>query len=124
MGEIIFDIDVLTVRDRKIYDAMNDQEKKAYQKIWIEIQDNKLKLKQLSNASKSRLRREFYTASRKERRERAHRLIEHGALMEAYFDGLSKMNPAEVKEVVQTAASCDIVQAAIQGIQNRKEQEE
>ena len=124
MDGITFNADALTVKDRKIYDAMNDQEKQSYQKLWIQIQEHKRKLRQLSNASKSRIRREFYSNSKKERKERAHRLIERGAIMEAYFEGLSQMNNNDVEEIVQTAAANGDVQAIVQGIQSRKEQEQ
>ena len=121
MEAIRFDAEQLTSRDRKVYDAMNEHEQQVFQRIWIQIEEQKRKLKQLSNASKSRIRREFYSNSKRERKERAHRLIERGAMMEAYIDGLSSMNNDEVKEVVQTAASSDLVQAAVLGIQRRKE---
>ena len=121
MEAIRFDAEQLTSRDRKVYDAMNEHEQQVFQRIWIQIEEQKRKLKQLSNASKSRIRREFYSNSKRERKERAHRLIECGAMMEAYIDGLSSMNNDEVKEVVQTAASSDLVQAAVLGIQKRKE---
>lgn len=124
MNEVTFDIEQLSAKERKLYDAMNAQEKQSYQKLWIRIQEYRRRLKQLSNASKSRIHREEYTNSRKERKERAHRLIERGAIMEAYFDGLSKMTNDEVEEVAKTAASSDMVQSVVQGIQSRKEQEQ
>ncbi len=122
MEGITFSIDYLTARDRKVYESMNDQEQQDFQKLWIQIEEHKRKLKQLSNSSKLRIHRETYATSKKERKERAHRLIGHGALMEAYIDGLSRMKPEDVEKIVQTAASCDQVQTAIQNIQKRKEQ--
>ena len=124
MEGITFDVNALTAKERKLFNAMNDQEKESYQKLWIRIQEYRRRLKQLGNASKSRIHREIYSSSKKERKERAHRLIERGAIMEAYIDGLSRMNSDEVKEVIQTAASNGDVQAVVQSIQSRKEQEQ
>ena len=122
MEGIRFDVEQLNVRDREVYDAMNEQEKLDYQKIWSQIEEQKRKLRQLSNASKSRIRREFYSNSRKERKERAHRLIERGAILESYIDGAASMKNEDVKKLLQKALTNVMVQEALHETELQKNQ--
>lgn len=122
MDGIVFDVDQLSVRDRKLYDAMNKQEQQDYRKIWSQIEEQKRKLRQLSNASKSRIRREFYSNSKKERKERTHRLIERGAILESYIEGASHMNNDDVKKLLQKAISNVMLQETLHEIESQNNQ--
>ena len=58
MLQINFDYEKLNKDDKKIYDAMTDSERQAFEKTWIMIETQKTKLVQQKNKSKERNRRE------------------------------------------------------------------
>ncbi len=100
MGNIIFDVTKLNNADRKIYEAMTESEKKSFESTWVLLEEQKLKLQQKKNASKERAAREKKALADKERRERNHRLIERGAILEANIKDPHDFTNDEIKKIV------------------------
>ncbi len=100
METVVFDINELTKRDQYIYENMSENEKKQYEKLWETMKTKELKLQQLQNASKDRVQREKKALSEKERKERNHRLIERGAIVESLIPNSTKLSNSQIKEIL------------------------
>ena len=85
MMDIKFDVERLNQKDRKIYDKMTDYEKRAFERTWILIETNKVRLEQEKRRAMERDRRVQKDLSEKARKERTHRLIERGAIAEKFL---------------------------------------
>ncbi len=98
---VVFDVEKLNKTDRKIYDAMTDTERQAFERTWIQIETQKIRLMQQKNASKERANRERRALAEKERKERTHRLIERGAILEAYISESLDFSNEEIKQILK-----------------------
>lgn len=119
MKNIMFDVNKLNKSDRKVYDAMSDSEKKSFEVTWILIEEQKMKLIQKKNASKERLAREKKTLAEKERKERNHRLIERGAILEANIKNPLDFSNEEIKEIVEKTFQSDYMRKYIEKVRSR-----
>ncbi len=113
MVKIDFDIEKLNKSDKKLYEAMTESEKQSFEKIWIQIEENKAKLEQRRHASKERAAREKKALAEKERRERNHRLIERGAILESVIEDPLDLSNEEIKQIVHEAMANDRIKAYI-----------
>ena len=120
MEKIIFDLDQLNKVDQAAYEKMSSAEKASFEKIWIQIEEAKRKLQQQKNASKERAVREKKILAEKERKERNHRLIERGAILEAYIDNPLDFSNEEIKEIVIMAMQETSVKAFVEQIRARR----
>lgn len=116
MSEIIFDYTKLNKNDRRYYDAMTDGEKQNFERIWINIEAQKARLVQQKNASRERFNREHKALAEKERKERNHRLIERGAILESYLREPMDFTNEDIKNIVAKAFSLELVKQYIEGI--------
>ncbi len=107
MTTIEFDFNKLNKKEQAIYLQMNDSEKADYERIWIQIETQKLRLEQCRNRSKVRNQREKKFLAEKDRRERTHRLIERGAILEAYIDEAADFSNDQIKDIVARAFNTD-----------------
>jgi hypothetical protein len=64
---------------------MTDYEKRAFERTWILIETNKVKLEQEKRRAMERDRRVRKDLSEKARKQRTHRLIERGAITEKFL---------------------------------------
>lgn len=119
MEKIVFDISKLNKSDRKAYDAMSESEKKSFESTWIKIEELKVKQIQNKNASRERAAREKKALVEKERKERNHRLIERGAILESIIKDPLDFSNEEIKEIVEKALKTDTIQSYITEIRAR-----
>ncbi len=101
MLQIFFDYEKLNKDDKKIYDAMKESERQAFEKTWIMIETQKAKLVQQKNRSKERNRREQKIISERVRKERTHRLIERGAILESFLRDPETMTNEQIKALLE-----------------------
>ena len=107
MNTVEFDFNKLNKRDQVTYNQMNVNEKSDYERIWVQIETQKLRLEQCRNKSKMRNQREKKVIAEKDRRERTHRLIEHGAILNSYIDDVEDFSNDQIKEIVAMALNTD-----------------
>ncbi len=119
MEKILFDINKLNKSDRKVYDAMTDSEKKSFETTWVLLEEQKARLAQKKNASKERAAREKKALADKERKERNHRLIERGAILEANIKDPLDFSNDEIKEIVEKTFQSDYMRKFIEGVRSR-----
>lgn len=119
MEKIVFDYSKLNKTDKKIYDAMNDSEKEKYESTWIQIETLKVKQNQQKNASKERAAREKKALAEKERKERNHRLIERGAILESFIENPTDFTNEEIKEMMEKTMTTSFMKNFIEEIRNR-----
>ena len=120
MDKITFNREELNKLDRIAYDKMSPTEKVSFERTWIQIEEAKLKLQQQKNASKERAAREKKLLAEKERKERNHRLIERGAILEAYLDNPLDFSNEEIKEIVIMAMQETSVKAFVEQVRARR----
>ncbi len=116
MTEIIFDYSKLNRNDKRCYDAMTDSEKQNFERIWVNIETQKARLMQQKNASRERANREHKALAEKERKERNHRLIERGAILESCINAPLDFSNDQIKEIVAKVFSAEPVKQYIEGI--------
>ena len=97
---IEFDIEKLNKRDRASYEAMTASEQERFVRTWIQLENQKARLVQYMNASKERNNREKKVLAERERKERTHRLIERGAILEAYIRDPLDFSNEDIKTIV------------------------
>lgn len=124
MDNISFDYSKLTKADKKIYDAMNSSERVKYESIWIQIEKLKIKQVQQKNASKERTIRDKKLLAEKERKERTHRLIERGAILESFIDNPTDFSNDEIKEMMKKTMTTSFMKNFIEEIRKRHERDE
>ncbi len=100
MEPIRFDYEKLNRDDRRIYDLMTENEKETFERLWISIETQKLKLFQRKNAAKERDRREKTVLAERQRKERTHRLIERGAMLETFLEEPECLSNEQVMEIL------------------------
>ena len=116
---IVFDIEKLNKKDRKIYDAMTESEKRSFETTWVLLEEQKLRLIQKKNASKERAAREKKALVIKERKERAHRLIERGAILEANIKNSLDFSNDEIKEIIEHTMQTQFMRRYIEEVRAR-----
>ena len=119
MNKVIFDINKLNKTEQKIYLEMSDNDKLQFEKIWIQLETQKLRLTQQMNASKERSVRNKKALQEKERKERAHRLIERGALLESMIENISDFTTDDLKVILQRTLTCEHGKQVVDQIRNR-----
>ncbi len=100
MTQVTFDVEQLNQKDRKVYNAMSEYEKKLYESAWVNMQNTRLRMEQMKNHSKERNRREAQILSERQRKERTHRLIERGAMIETFFGSPESISNDEFMKVL------------------------
>ncbi len=103
MQKIIFDIDLLSKSDRKVYEVMTDSERASYEKTWLLLEEQKQKLQQKKNASKERAAREKKALAERERAERTRRLVQRGAILEASIKLPLEFSNDDIKRIIEEA---------------------
>ena len=98
---------------------MNDSEKEKYESTWIQIETLKVKQNQQKNASKERAAREKKALAEKERKERNHRLIERGAILESFIENPTDFTNEEIKEMMEKTMTTSFMKNFIEEIRNR-----
>lgn len=98
-----FEIEKLNKKDRAVYEKMNDSEKEKFEKLWEQRENLNLKLQQTQHASTERNAREKKIQADRERRERNHRLIERGALLESFIKDSTDFSNEELKDILGRA---------------------
>ena len=116
---IIFDIGRLNKKDQTVYEAMTDAEKASFEKTWILLEEQKLRLSQKKNAAKERASREKKALAVKERKERTHRLIDRGAILEANIKDPIDFSNDEIKEIVEHTMQTQFMRGFIEEVRNR-----
>lgn len=114
MMTISFDFEKLSKRDQALYGAMNDSEKQNFEKTWIQIETLKQRQVQQKNMSRERVAKEKRVLAEKERKERAHRLIERGAILEAYLAKPLDFSNDDIKELISAIFNDDGVKRYIE----------
>lgn len=122
--EIVFDIEKIPKKDRAIYEAMTEAEKASYEKTWTLLEEQKMRLLQKKNAAKERATREKKAIAIKERKERAHRLIERGAILEANIKDPLDFNNNEIKEIVEHTMQSHFIKSYIEEVRARHHETE
>lgn len=102
-----FDFSQLNKAEQKVYLAMNDSEKQNYEKTWVQLETCKRKLVRQKNASQLRTAREHKSLAEKERKARAHRLIERGAIVESLIRDPLDFSNEELKILLEKLLSSD-----------------
>ena len=100
MADILFNPEKLNKEDRKIFDMMTEFEKQNFERTWLMIETQKEKLRQQKTKSKERNRREQKENAIRQRRERTHRLIERGALLESFIDSAEECSNEVIKNLL------------------------
>ncbi len=119
MNAIVFDREKLNKNDRRIYDAMTDSEKTVFERTWVSIETQKQRLAQCKNSSKERNIREKRVMAERERKERTHRLIEYGAILESTLTDHRYFDNKEISKILRYAFSCDEVSTYIEDLKNK-----
>jgi len=100
MDKILFQYERLNKTDKTIYDAMTESEKLSFEKTWVAIEIQKMRLQQQKIRSKERNRREHKVLAEKTRKERTHRLIERGAILESFLSDPENMTNDQIKTLL------------------------
>ena len=116
-----FDINILNKKDRAIYEVMTESEKAKFEHTWVQLESQKLRLLQYKRASKERNNREKKLLAEKERKERTHRLIERGAILEHYINDPEDFSNDEIQTIVQNVMTHETVINYIEKIRARKQ---
>ena len=119
MNAIIFEKEKLNKKDRRIYDAMTDSEKAVFERTWISIETQKQRLTQCKNSSRERNLREKRVMAERERKERTHRLIEYGAILEANFPDHNYFDNKEISQILRYVFTKDDVSTYIEDLKNK-----
>lgn len=77
---VTFNYDSLSVNEKKLYDKLSDVQKKTFEKKWLDVEKQKEKTKQ----AKAQLSKMAAAQRNKEQKERNHRLIVLGGIVEKY----------------------------------------
>ena len=118
---IVFSPDKLTKSERKAYDAMTPYEQSSYAKTWTLLEEQKVRLAQKVNASKERNAREQKALMERARKERTHRLIERGAIVESFIANPDKIDNEAFKNMLIDVFNNSSTQYILQqymGLQN------
>lgn len=102
-----FNFEQLNKSEQKIYSVMTDSEKQNFERIWMQMEMCKLKLTQQKNASQMRTAREKKALAEKERKERTHRLIERGAILESLIENPLDFSNEEIKVLLEKILSSE-----------------
>lgn len=102
-----FNFEQLNKSEQKIYLAMTDSEKQNFERTWVQLEMCKLKLTQQKNASQMRTAREKKALAEKERKERTHRLIERGAILESLIENSLDFSNEEIKVLLEKVLSSE-----------------
>lgn len=113
MNDIIFDINKLNKNDRKLYELMTEKEKMDFSKNWVSLETQKIKLKQQQNAARQRVARNKKLESERLRRERAHILIERGAICNSLIQNAEEFSNDEIKRILTKALCSDFMKRYI-----------
>jgi len=109
-----FNFEQLNKSEQKIYLAMTDSEKQNFERTWVQLEMCKLKLTQQKNASQMRTAREKKALAEKERKERTHRLIERGAILESLIENPLDFSNEEIKVLLEKILSSETVRWQIE----------
>ena len=120
MDACVFDLTKLNKNEQKIYLGMTDSEKQAYEKTWIQLEKCKQRLIQQKNASQLRTAREQKALAEKERKARAHRLIERGAILESLINNASDFTNEELKALLEKIFSSDLAREEVGHLRRTK----
>lgn len=120
MEKITFDYAKLNKTDKSIYESMTKAEKERYEATWTQIESLKRKQLQQINASKERAIREKKALADRERKERTHRLIERGAILESLIDSPTDFTNEDIKEIIEKAMTTDFIKQYIENIRMKK----
>ena len=115
-----FNIEKLTKHDRDIYEKMTDTEKEKFEKTWVLMEQQKQRLTQYMNASKERNQREKKVQAEKERKERTHRLIERGAILEKTIKDPEDFTNEELQQILIHIMQAPSVASFIENMRNKK----
>ena len=102
-----FNFEQLNKSEQKIYLAMTDSEKQNFERTWMQLEMCKLKLTQQKNAFQMRTAREKKALAEKERKERTHRLIERGAILESLIENSLDFSNEEIKVLLEKILSSE-----------------
>lgn len=122
MEKITFDYAKLNKTDKSIYESMTKAEKERYEATWTQIESLKRKQLQQINASKERAIREKKALADRERKERTHRLIERGAILESLIDSPTDFTNEDIKEIIEKAMTTDFMKRFIEEIRSRHQE--
>ena len=100
--DIVFERDKLTEKEKDLYNQMNEKQKASFEKNWISLEKQKLKMKQ----AQARMTKLKNATKEKERKERAHRLIELGATIEKTIRD-TDMPEETVKHLIEIGAAVE-----------------
>ena len=120
MEKITFDYAKLNKTDKSIYESMTKAEKERYEATWTQIESLKRKQLQQINASKERAIREKKALADRERKERTHRLIERGAILESLIDSPTDFTNEDIKKIIEKAMTTDFIKQYIENIRMKK----
>lgn len=76
-NEITFNVDALSNKDRDLYWGMSEKDKASFEKSWIAIEEQKLKLKQMQN----KMQKKRNAQAQADRKKDAHRKIQCGGVL-------------------------------------------
>ena len=116
-----FDVMKLSKKDRATYEVMTDPEKERFAKTWLQMENQKLRLCQYMRATKERNNREKKVFAEKERKERTHRLIERGAILESNIKDPLDFTSEQIGTIVSAVMRSPNVAAFIEDIRNAGE---
>ncbi len=92
---VTFSYDSLSVNEKKLYDKLSDSQKKTFEKKWLDVEKQKEKTKQ----AKAQLSKMAAAQRSKEQKERNHRLIVIGGIIEKYCGEI--INPETFEEYIK-----------------------
>lgn len=123
METVKFDINKLNKKDRAYYEKMNATEKEKFERFWEQRENLTLKLQQTQHASTERNARERKIQADKDRKERNHRLIERGAILEAFIKDADDFTNKQIEDILAKAMN-QYMQNYIEQIRYQKQEEQ
>ncbi len=91
---VTFDYDKLSVNEKKLYDKLSDAQRETFEKKWLDVEKQKEKTRQ----AKAQLAKMAAAQRKKEQKERNHRLIVIGGIIEKYCGEI--VNQAAFEEYI------------------------
>lgn len=121
MEKIEFDYSKLNAADRRVYDAMTGYERQNYERTWVQLETQKVRLIQYKNSSRLRVARDKKALEKRERRERTHRLIERGAILESFIKDPEDLTNEQIIQILKKSMTTDFMLSFVESIRHQKQ---
>lgn len=92
-----FSRELLTEKERLLYDALKDKDKASFERDWLNVQAQKEKLK----IAKKRLDKKAAAMREDERKKRTHQLIEIGGCFDSVFKDKISLSDIDKEKLIE-----------------------